>query len=226
MPYSLKSRNVLITAGSRGLGALVATKFAREGSNIAINYHSRKDEADALGAKLQREHGVKTIVLQGDAGSSADCARLVADTVEGLGGLDVLIGNAGYTKIAEFGDLDGCTEEDWDMCWAVNVKGQMALMRAAAPVMNKNPDGGAFIITSSVAGVKQMGSSMPYSVTKAAGLHLMKCLASTQGPKIRVNAVLPGLIMTEWSARFDKAHIDRIRNVSKLKMIVSCVHFG
>jgi NAD(P)-dependent dehydrogenase (short-subunit alcohol dehydrogenase family) len=75
----------------------------------------------------------------------------------------------------------------------------MALLRAALPTFNANAEGGAFIVTSSVAGIAASGSSMPYSVTKAAGLHLVKCLATTQGPKIRVNAVLPGLLLTEWA---------------------------
>lgn len=100
--------------------------------------------------------------------------------------------------MSTFGDLFGNTDEEWDQCWTVNVKAQMQLLRAAAPHFNANPDGGVFLMTSSVAGVKQAGSSMPYSVTKAAGLHLMKCLALTQGPKIRVNAVLPGLMLTDW----------------------------
>lgn len=83
-------------------------------------------------------------------------------------------------------------------CYAVNVKGQMALFREALPTFNANPEGGAFIITSSIAGWSISGSSMAYSVTKAAQLHLMKCLAQTQGKKCRVNAVLPGLLLTEW----------------------------
>lgn len=78
------------------------------------------------------------------------------------------------------------------------MKGQLALLRAALPTLNANIDGGVFIITSSIAGVTQSGSSMAYSVTKAAQLHLMKCLARTQGAKVRVNAVLPGLLLTEW----------------------------
>jgi NAD(P)-dependent dehydrogenase (short-subunit alcohol dehydrogenase family) len=66
----------------------------------------------------------------------------------------------------------------------------MALLRAALPTFNANPEGGAMISLS--------GSSMPYSITKCAQLHLMRCLAQTQGPKVRVNAVLPGLLLTEW----------------------------
>ena len=74
----------------------------------------------------------------------------------------------------------------------------MALLRAALPTFNVNPEGGAMIITSSVAGTSLGGSSMAYSVTKCAQLHLMRCLAQTQGPKVRINAVLPGLLLTEW----------------------------
>jgi hypothetical protein len=87
-------------------------------------------------------------------------------------------------------------------CWAVNVKGQMALLRAALPTFNANADGGAMVITSSVAGTSLGGSSMAYSVTKCAQLHLMRCMAQTQGPKVRINAVLPGLLLTEWVSVF------------------------
>ena len=70
-------------------------------------------------------------------------------------------------------------------------------------------------------GVKMSGSSMPYSVTKAAGLHLMKCLASTQGPKIRVNAVLPGLLLTEWGLKYPPEAIEGLKARSALKREVS-----
>jgi len=90
-------------------------------------------------------------------------------------------------------------------------------MQQAAPIFNENPDGGAFIISSSVAGISCGGSSMGYSVTKAAGLHLMKCLATTQGPKIRVNSVLPGLLLTEWGLRYSEERIKATKNAAALK---------
>jgi len=74
----------------------------------------------------------------------------------------------------------------------------MALVREAMPTFNANPEGGVFIITSSIAGTSLAGSSMAYSVTKAAQIHLMRCLANTQGSKVRINAVLPGLLLTDW----------------------------
>ncbi|TID13683.1 NAD(P)-binding protein [Venturia nashicola] len=217
MPFDLREKTVLITAGSRGLGAAISQKFAIEGSNIAINYYSRISEAEELSKRLEKEYGIKTLLIQGDAGVTADVKRMVQETIKIFGGLDVIIGNAGWTKFVTFGDLDALSEEDWDKCYAVNVKGQMALFREALPTFNANPQGGAFIITSSVAGWSISGSSMAYSVTKAAQLHLMKCLAETQGKKCRVNAVLPGLLLTEWGQKFPAETVVALKQKAALK---------
>ena len=131
-------------------------------------------------------------------GIEAECKSTVETAITQLGGLDIIISNAGHTRFSTFSDLSAATVDDWDTCFAVNVKAQTFLMQAALPTFNANPDGGVLIMSSSIAGITCAGSSMPYSVTKAAQLHLMKCLAKTQGPKIRVNAILPGLLLTEW----------------------------
>jgi NAD(P)-dependent dehydrogenase (short-subunit alcohol dehydrogenase family) len=96
------------------------------------------------------------------------------------------------------------SEAEWDKCWAVNCKANMHLFRNALPTFNANPEGGVFLMTSSIAGLAVTGSSMAYSVSKAAGLQLMKSLAKTQGPKVRVNAIAPGLLLTEWVS--DQVH--------------------
>lgn len=147
-------------------------------------------------------------------GVETDCQKVVQQTISSLGGLDILISNAGYTRFSDFSDLSATTLDDWDRTYAVNVKAQVYLLRAARETFNANAEGGAMIITSSIAGRTTAGSSMPYSVSKAAQIHLMRyvlcpewerrelignrCLASTQGPKVRVNAVLPGFLRTEW----------------------------
>ncbi|KAF2101017.1 NAD(P)-binding protein [Rhizodiscina lignyota] len=202
MPYSLKDRSVLVVAGSRGLGAEICRKFAAEGAKVAVGYVSNKARAEDVAKECQEKYGVKTAVFQGDGGSFADCERLVEETKKEFGGLDVVINNAGWTKYTQFGDLYALTEEEWDRAFAVNVKGQMALCRAALPTFNENPDGGVYIVTSSVAGKSIGGSAMAYAVTKAAQLQLIRCLAQTQGPKARINAVLPGLLLTEWVEDF------------------------
>ncbi|KAF2142532.1 uncharacterized protein K452DRAFT_20218 [Aplosporella prunicola CBS 121167] len=217
MPYQLKGRNVLITGGSRGLGAAIARVFAAEGANVIINYASQAAPAEALAEALVSEFGVRAQAVQADVGVASECARCVQQTIDALGGIDIIIGNAGYTKFALFEDLDALSEDDWDKCWAVNVKGKLALLRAALPTFRANPEGGVFLITSSVAGVSQAGSSMAYSVTKAAQLHLMKCLASSQGEKVRINAVLPGLLLTEWGNKYGEERIQSLKERSVLK---------
>ncbi|KAJ5583962.1 hypothetical protein N7450_006626 [Penicillium hetheringtonii] len=201
MPYSLRGRNVLITGGSRGLGALVAEKFAAEGSNVAINYNSNKAAADNVASEI------------------SNCVNAVKTTIEQFGGLDVIVSNAGWTKITNFADLDAMDDEDWDKCWNMNVKSSLYLFKAALPTFNANPDGGAFIITASIAGVSATGSSLPYAVSKAALIHLMKCLAQTQGSRVRINAVLPGLLLTEWGQQFPKDKIEAWTDKTALKRV-------
>ncbi|KAK5068069.1 hypothetical protein LTR69_000187 [Exophiala sideris] len=93
----------------------------------------------------------------------------------------------------------------------------LQLMQAAGPIFASNPDGGVYLITSSIAGATQTGSSMAYSVTKAAGLHLMKCIAATQGPKLRINAILPGQLLTEWGLQYSEEEIAEEQRASVLQ---------
>ncbi|ORX92899.1 short chain dehydrogenase/reductase [Clohesyomyces aquaticus] len=197
MPYDLKGRNVLVTGGSRGLGAVICKTFAAQGCNVAINYFNRVEAANDVAAECEKL-GVKAVVVKGDACLTAECAATVAEAKGKLGGLDIIIANAGWTKFTQFGDLDAMNEEEWDRCWSANVKGPLALFKAAKDTFNSNPEGGVFLITSSIAATSQGGSSMAYSVTKTAQVQLMKCLAATQGAKTRINAVLPGFLRTEW----------------------------
>ncbi|KAM0094902.1 hypothetical protein ACP6JD_001555 [Aspergillus fumigatus] len=127
-----------------------------------------------------------------------------------------LIAVKGWTKMTTFGDLDAMDDDDWDRCWSTNVKSSWYLFKEALPTFNANPDGGVFIITSSTAAVTPSGSSIPYAVTKAAGLHLMKCLAQSQGSKVRVNAVVPALLLTEWGQRFPPGKIAAFKNKAVL----------
>jgi NAD(P)-dependent dehydrogenase (short-subunit alcohol dehydrogenase family) len=137
--------------------------------------------------------------------------------VEALGGLDIIVANAGWTRFSNFNDLHDLSHDEWNKCWATNVMSHLQLMQEAAPIFNANPDGGVYLISSSVAGISTGGSSMAYSVTKAAGLHLMRCLAVTQGPKIRVNAVLPGLLLTEWGLKYPQEAQQAIKERAALK---------
>ena len=170
-----------------------------------------------MSKEIQREHNVKGIVIEGDCGKTEDCQRCVRQTIEAFGGIDIVIGNAGWTKFSKFDDLDALTYEEWDQAFHTNVLGQHALFKEALPTFNSNAEGGVFITTSSIAGKTVFGSSMAYSVTKSAQLHLIKCLAKTQGPKVRVNAVLPGLMLTEWGRQLTEEQISGLQEQAVLK---------
>lgn len=205
----------LITAGSAGLGAAVATHLARNGYRIVINYHGNAERAAALLKSLQAaspltpdaSRGVDFHAIRADLSQRADVQRLVAETVDTMSPvekrLDVVFSNGGWTQMRNLLDLeDAMFDDDWDRCFTMNVKSHLWLMHAARPhleaVYDANPDGGAasFITTASLAGVKVSGSSLPYAVTKAAQLHLAKGLAMIAAPKVRVNSVSPGLLLT------------------------------
>ncbi|KAI5968778.1 hypothetical protein CANMA_002214 [Candida margitis] len=215
----LKGKNALITGGSAGLGAAIAHQLAAEGVNIAINYANNKHRANTLAAELQDKYGVKTIVLQADVFQMKELSQLVESTVEQLGGIDILISNAGWTKFIEYDDLDGMDEEAWDGTFNANVKAHFFLFKAAKPYFDANEDGGVFIASASVAGRISYGSSIPYAVSKAGLIHLIKFLAKTQGPKVRLHAVCPGLLLTEWGKKFPQDKIDISKSRSPIGQV-------
>ncbi|KAI9929415.1 hypothetical protein ASPWEDRAFT_134832 [Aspergillus wentii DTO 134E9] len=217
MPYNLKGRNVLITGSSKGLGAVLCRRFASEGSNIAINYMSSRNKAEQLAASIEKEYSVKTCIVHGDVCTPADNERIVKDTIEKLSGLDIVIANAGWTRFAKPGDIYDMSHDEWQKCWMANVMSHVQLMQTASPYMKQNPDGGVYLMTLSIAAVFPGGSSIPYSVTKAAALHLVKHLACSMGSKIRVNAILPGLLLTDWGNRYGTDAIAKMKNGSILK---------
>ena len=170
---------------------------------------------------MEKEFRVKTAVVQGDMSRMADCKALVRKTIEELGGLDVMISNAGNTKIAPFGDIYALTEEDWDYTWSVLTKANVFLLQEALPTFKANPDGGVFLIMCSLAGLITNGSSLAYSVTRAATQHLTRCLAQSQAPKVRVNAVCPGLISTERTAVFSEETVKGFEDMAVLKRLTT-----
>ncbi|KAI1681665.1 S-malonyltransferase [Pyrenophora tritici-repentis] len=216
MPYELKGRNVLITGGSAGLGELLSITFAKEGANVAINYFNRIEPAQKVQKQCQ-ELGVKAVLIRADITSTSEAKRVVKETIEQLGGLDIILANAGWTRFSEWADLDSMSEEDWDKCWSANVKVPKTLLSEARAKFDANPDGGLMITTGSIAAIGQGGSSMPYAVTKAAQFQLVKCLAVTVGPKIRVNTVLPGLLLTEWGRNYSPEQIKGLKDRAPLK---------
>ncbi|PUU79601.1 hypothetical protein B9Z19DRAFT_1124948 [Tuber borchii] len=194
---SLKDKNVLITRGSRGLGAAAAHAFRKGRCKHLGKLYQRRSQRRQCNSRNCRQARGQGGYRKGRYWCRRELREDSDKCIALFGSVDVIISNVGWMKISDFGDLNALSEAEWDKCWAVNIKANLHLLRAASESFNANPDGGSFLISSSTAAITPSGSAMAYSVTKAAGLHLMPCLAQTQGLKIRVNAVLPGLLLTD-----------------------------
>lgn len=188
----LGGRKALITGGDSGIGRAVAIAFAREGADIAI-VHLPEEEADASDtARLVEEAGVRALALGGDVRDEEFADRIVQDTVEELGGLDILVLNAAYQK-----DRDGLASlqtEELDRVFKTNLYGLLYTARAARSHLKP---GASIIVTASIQAFDPSPGLIDYAMTKAAQVAFVKALAEELGPEgIRVNAVAPGPIWT------------------------------
>ncbi|MCL2060562.1 MAG: glucose 1-dehydrogenase [Oscillospiraceae bacterium] len=194
-------QKVLVTGASAGIGRLTAVAFAKKGANVAINYN-RSESGAAETLRLVEAEGARGYTVRGDVSVESEAARLVDESAKLLGGLDVLVNNTGVTRFIPFPNLDAATTEVWDELYKVNVEGAFFCARAASKIMQKQDGQGVILFISSVAGMLPRGSSIPYSVSKAAVIHVAKCLAQVLAPKIRVNCISPGVIQnTRWNDR-------------------------
>ena len=140
--------------------------------------------------------------MQGDIGDPATPAALVGAAEQRWGRLDGLVNNAGVTCDVPLPDIDDVRPEHWDKILRTNVVGTFLVSQAALPLLREAPDGWITNVTS-IAGIRQTGSSLPYSVSKAALDHLTTIMAKHTGGEVRVNAVAPGLVATPWTDDWD-----------------------
>ena len=186
----------IITGSGTGLGAAVAKLLAGKGCNVVINY-SKSEDAARESAAACAALGVDTLTCRADVAEDADCRRLVAETMEKWGRIDVLVNNAGTTHMADQSDLEALSAEDFQRVYGVNVIGPYQMIRAVAPHM-KAAGRGAVVNISSIAGLMGIGSSIAYAASKGALNTMTLSLARSLAPEIRVNAVCPGFIDTSW----------------------------
>jgi NAD(P)-dependent dehydrogenase (short-subunit alcohol dehydrogenase family) len=225
---TMATKVALITASSAGLGAAVA-KSLSPNYRVVLNYFSRPEKAaevikecEAIPSQQSPSSQPRFHSIQADISQRSEIQRLVKETVEKMGRLDVVVSNGGWTRMANFFDLEqNVNEEDWDKCFNMNVKAHLWLFHAAKPHFEANEEGGSFLTVASVAGVRPSGSSLPYSVTKAAEIHLTKGLATISGPNIRCNSVSPGLMMTEWGQKFPEAKVKAATEKGVLKSLAT-----
>ena len=192
----LDGKVALVTGSASGIGAATARTLAAEGATVVVNSIRSVAEGMALAEEL------RGLYVQADVSLESDALRLVHETVEFGGRLDVVVNNAGTTRVIPFPDLDAVTDEDWDRILGVNLLGTWYVTRAAVPALREHR--GCVVNVTSIAGIRALGSSIPYGVSKAATNHLTRQLAHALGPEIRVNAVAPGLVDTPWTADWDE----------------------
>jgi 3-oxoacyl-[acyl-carrier protein] reductase len=189
----LVGKNVLITAGAQGIGESITKHFIDSGANVAIHYFSSADTANQL-VEYATSRGHKAIAIPGDLTKEADANAMVKKTTEVLGGLDILINNAGSLVARK---LIGEIETDfWHKVMDINLTSMMFVTRAAVPYLGKN-DNSSIINLASLAGRKGgHPGSLAYATSKGAILTFTRALSTELGPQgTRVNAVSPGLIL-------------------------------
>jgi meso-butanediol dehydrogenase / (S,S)-butanediol dehydrogenase / diacetyl reductase len=193
----LTGRVALVTGAGQGNGRAIALRLAADGAMIAVN-DLDADAAQRTADTITEAEG-KAIAAPGDVSQLAAVQAMVARTVDELGGLDILVNNAGLIRPNPFGSV---TEEDWDITLDVNARGLFFCSQEAARVMG----GGATIINiSSTAGRGVATLSPPYAASKAAVISLTQQTARSLAPAgIRVNAVCPGIIDTDFNHRLDR----------------------
>jgi len=193
----LEGKVAIVTGAAVGIGRAIAVAYGREGAKVVVNYSKSRQEAEET-AKLVRQAGGEALTIQADVAQDRQARAMVAQTLDRFSRVDVLVNNAGITAFVDFPDLEGLTDEVWDRLYAVNVKGTFFCCRAVVPAMRKQGHG-RIINIASVSGIRPLGSSIAYCASKAAVIHLSKCLARTLGPEIQVNVVAPGYIAdTRW----------------------------
>lgn len=192
MNSTLKGKRALVTGGSRGIGAAIVKRLAREGANVAFTYASSPEQATAT-AKAAETFGVRAFAIQADSADAAAVIAAVERTAAELGGIDILVNNAG---VATLGPLDGFKLSDFDRTFAVNVRAVFVATQAALKHM---PDGARVINTGSTNAERMpFPGGAVYAMSKSALQGLVQGLSRDLGPRgITINNVQPGPIDTE-----------------------------
>ena len=187
----LHGRKTLISGGDSGIGRAVAIAFAKEGADVAFMYLDEDEDAEKTKRAVEAE-GRKCVTFRGDVGDPVFCRRVVKETVEELGGLNILVSNAAEQhQVKDFTEI---TDEQIQKTFATNIFGAMYLTREALKHLG---DGDCIIVTSSVTAYRGSAELVDYASTKGALIAFTRSLSANLAKKgIRVNAVAPGPIWT------------------------------
>ena len=179
------------------MGRGICTHLAREGARVLVNYRASRQAAMEVVREIEGDGG-EAVAFAADVQEDAQVRSMFASVEKRWGRLDVLVNNAGWSKVTPHWKLDDLTDEIWDRTLNTNLRGAFYCCRAAVPLMRKN-GGGAIVNNASASAYNAAGSSIVYSASKAAMVNMTKSLARALAPDIRVNAIAPGLIRTRFA---------------------------
>jgi ketoreductase RED2 len=196
----LEGRVAIVTGSSSGIGEATARRLSELGCRVVVNSASSVETGEAVARSLPTE----ALYVQADISDQSQGQAMIDRTLERFDRLDILVNNAGWTTIVDHADLDALTDEIFRRTFEINVFGTWWLTKAAMPFLRQSPDPNVVMVTS-VAGIRPVGSSIAYAMSKAALNHLVALLAKSCGP-VRVNAVAPGLVATPLTANLHAQH--------------------
>lgn len=213
MSGTLTGKVALVAGGSRGIGAAVVRRLARDGAAVAVGYRAAAAEAEALVAEIEAAGG-QALAVKGDIGVDGDPARMVQETCDRFGQLDILVNTAG---IGPYRPLASVDEAYVRQIFDTNVLGAIMLTKAAAGAMQA---GGRIVHVSSRLAFSPIPTSTVYAASKAAVAAMVHGYGKELGPKgITVNAVAPGVIETDMTTAIIAERGDQIRATTPLGRI-------
>jgi ketoreductase RED2 len=196
----LEGRVAIVTGSSSGIGEASARALAGLGAAVVVNSASSIEAGREVAGSLPG----RAIYHQADISDKAQGQSLVDAAIDAFGRLDILVNNAGWTTVVPHDQIDALTDEIFARTFDVNVFGTWWLTKAALPHLRASDDPSVVTVTS-IAGVRPVGSSIAYSMTKAALNQMTVLMAKSYGP-VRFNAVAPGLVATPWTSDWDAQH--------------------
>ena len=187
----------VITGSSAGIGAEAAKKITSLGGRVTINYSKNKESAEEVAHECSRL-GEPPLIIKADIATDEGCQHLINSSVSEFSKINILINNAGRTKFADHSNLDALQRADFEDILSLNLNSNYELIKHARPHLAKNKKSSVVNI-SSVAGLRGLGSSVAYAASKGALNSMTLALSRSLGPEgIRVNAVCPGFVATDW----------------------------